>query len=63
MRDLSYLSVVVNSQVFWDVIRRVEWQIIIDFTEDCSTFETPVPFYHSTGTNISEDLNGALCTH
>ena len=62
MRDLSYLSVVMNSQVFWDVIRHVEWQIISDFSEDCSTFETPMTFYHSTGSNISEDLNSALCT-
>ena len=51
-----------NSQVFWDVIRHVEWQINIDFSEDCSTFETPGTFYHSTGSNILEDLNSALYT-
>jgi hypothetical protein len=62
VRDLSYLSVVMNSQVFWDVIRHVELQIIIDFSEDCITFETPGIFYHSTGSKVSEDLNSALCT-
>ena len=31
--------------------------------EDCSALETSVTSYHSTRSNIPEDLNSALCTH